>query len=199
MTTIDVTIKGIGPLLHAKHPTPDEEAEILKRMSAPKAKVKDMTEKEKFDMHAYKHRKKFVQPGEMIEAAMTKAAVQYKLEGKKTYKDAFKAGVIVEQELIVHKNQKQVYSKDAPKDSKTWYMDARWAKNPSTRGAIWVVRPRIDEWELDFTINLLLDELIPTDIVKGVLEYAGMYVAIGAWRPKFGRFEVTKFKVNKSK
>lgn len=196
MITIDVTIKGIGPLLQAKHPTPDEEAEILKRMSAPKAKVKDMTEKEKFDMHAYRVGKKFIQTSEMIEAAMVKAAVQYKLEGKKTYKDAFKAGVTIEQEKIVHKNQKLIMDKNEPKDPKTWYMDARWAKNPSTRGAIWVVRPRINEWELDFTINLLLDELIPTDMVKNVLEYAGMYVGIGAWRPKFGRFSIEKFSVN---
>jgi len=198
MITIDVTIKGIGPLLQAKHPTPEEEQEILKRMSNPKAKVKDMTEEEKFSMHAYRIGKKFVQPGEMIEAAMTKAAVQYKLEGKKTYKDSFKAGVIVVPELIEHKNQKVSLSKDEPKDQKTWYMDARWAKNPSTRGAIWVVRPRINEWELDFKLELLLEELIPTDIVKLVLEYAGMYVGIGAWRPKFGRFEVIKFKVNKA-
>lgn len=187
MITIDVSVKGIGPMMQAKHPTPDEEQEILKRLSNPKAKVKDMTDEEKFDMHAYKNDKgQFVQPGEMFEAAMVKAAVQYKLEGKKTYKDAFKGGIIVEQELIVHKNQK-------------FTMDARWGKNPSTRGAVWVVRPRHDNWELDFTINLLLDELIPTDIVKEVLTHAGMYVGIGAWRPKFGRFEVTKFTVNKSK
>jgi len=33
MLTIDVTIKGIGPMMQAKHPTPDEEQEILKRLS----------------------------------------------------------------------------------------------------------------------------------------------------------------------
>lgn len=197
MISINVSIKSIVPLLQAKHPTPDEETEILKRLSNPKAKVKDMTEEEKFNMHAYRIDNKFVQPGEMIEACMVKAAVQYKMEGKKTYKDSFKAGVIVEQEMIIHKNQKISMSKDEPKDQKVWHMDARWAKNPSTRGAIWVVRPRINEWDLDFTLNVLLDELIPTDIIKEVLTYAGMYVGIGAWRPKFGRFEVVKFNVNK--
>ena len=199
MTIINVTVKGIGPMLQAKHPTPEEEAMILSRASNPKAKAKDLTELEMFNMRSYKVNNKFVQPGEMFEAAMTKAAVAFKLEGKKTYKDAFKGGIIVEEELIVHKNQKVKTIKDEPKDQKTWYIDARWGRNPSTRGAVWVVRPRINKWELDFTINVLLDELIPIDIVKKVLEYAGLYIGVGAWRPKFGRFSIDKFDVIDSK
>jgi hypothetical protein len=195
MKKINVTVKGLCPILHARHPTPKEEAEILKRKSNPKFKVKDMTDEEKFEMHSYKVAKKFVLPSEMFEATMVKAAVQVKMEGKKTYKDAFKGGIIVNPEMIPFKTQK-VVMKDTPQKG-AWWMFGKWGRNPSTRGAMWIVRPRLDEWELDFTIDLLMDELIPVDVVKGVLTFAGMYIGVGAWRPKFGRFEVTKFKVQK--
>lgn len=181
MKKFNVKIKGIAPLLQAKHPTPQEEEDILKRAKSAK-KTKDLTDKEAFDMHSYKTKSgKFFQPSEMIEAAMTKAAVNYKLEGKKSYKDLMKSGVIIEPVEIVHKNQK-------------FEMDARWGKNPNTRGAVWVVRPVVDSWELEFTINLLQDERVESNVLKEILEYAGLYVGIGAWRPKYGRFEVVEFK-----
>lgn len=187
MKRIEVTIKGIAPLLQARHPSPEESQEILKRASSPKAKVKDLTDDEAYEMHAYKTKKgQFFQPSEMIEAAMTKAATNYRLEGKKTYKDLIKSGIIITPIELVHKNQEFI-------------SDKRWGVNKNTRGAVWVVRPRIDEWELDFTIQLLQDERIEADTLKDILTYAGLYVGIGAWRPKFGRFEVTKWKVINNK
>lgn len=175
-----ISIKGIAPLLQAKHPTPEEEKKILERKSNPKAKVKDLTDQEQFDMHAYKKGKNFIQPSEMIEAAMTKAAVNFKMEGKKTYKDAIKSGIIITPIEIPHKIQ-------------TVEQDARWGVNKNTRGAVWVVRPRFNDWELDFDLELLQDERVSPEILKEILNYAGLYVGIGAWRPKFGRFEVIKF------
>ena len=82
-------------------------------------------------------------------------------------------------------------------DVDVWHQDARWGRNANTRGAVWVVRPRIDNWELDFEITLLQDERISTDLLKEILEYAGAYVGVGAWRPKFGRFVITKWNVKK--
>lgn len=186
MKKIKVTIRGLAPILQARHPSPKEEEEILKRSKTAKKKVKDLTDKEAYDMHAYRTKgKKYYQPSEMIEAAMTKAAVNYRLEGKKTYKDLIKSGIIISPAELVHKNQKD------------WEMDARWGVNKNTRGAVWVVRPRLDNWELSFTMEILQDERIDTDIAKEILEYAGLYVGIGAWRPKFGRFEVIKWEVQK--
>lgn len=181
MKKFNVKIRGIAPLLQARHLTPEEEQLMLARESGRKQKVKDLTDQEQFDMHTYRNAEgKFVQPSEMIEAAMAKAAVNFKLEGKKTYKDLMKSGVLVEQENILHLNQ-------------DFKMDARWGRNKNTGGAVWVVRPRIDEWALEFDINLLQDERIEPQILKEILVYAGLYVGIGAWRPKFGRFEVVEF------
>ena len=181
MKKFKVTIKGIAPLMQARHPSPDEEVKILQRKSSKKAKVKDLTDKEAFEMHAYKVNGKHFQPSVMIEAAMAKAAVSFKMEGKKTFKDVIKGGIIVTPTNIIHKKQK-------------FEMDAQWGNNPSTRGAVWIVRPRIDEWELDFTIDLLQDERVAPEQLKEILEYAGMYIGIGAYRPKYGRFEVKSFK-----
>lgn len=176
-----VKIVGIAPLLQAKHPTPEEEKEILMRKNSPKAKSKDLTDQEQFDMHSYRNAKgKFYQPSEMVEAAMVKAAVNFKMEGKKTFKDVIKGGVIVDPGEIVHENQKPE-------------LDGRWGRNKNTGGAVWVVRPRFDEWTLEFDIDLLQDERVSPEILKEILDYAGLYVGIGAWRPKFGRFKVEKF------
>lgn len=184
MRKFNVKIQGVVPLLQAKHLSPQEEQKVTS-LKEGKQKKRAVSDQEQFDLHAYKNNKgKFIQPSEMIEAAMTKAAVNFKMEGKKSYKDVINGGILVEPIEIIHKNQKFV-------------IDARWGKNPSTRGAIWVVRPRIDEWELDFTINLLQDERVSEEVLRQILEYAGLYVGIGAWRPKYGRFEVIKFEETK--
>jgi len=182
MRKFRVIIEGIAPLMQARHPSPAEEKEILMRKSGAKAKVKELTDKEAYEMRAYRTKSgKYFQPSDMLEAAMAKAAVNFKLEGKKTYKDLIKSGVLVSPAEIVHKYQE-------------FEMDTRWGRNSNTGGAVWVVRPRIDDWSLEFDIDLLQDERISPEILKEILEYAGLYVAIGAWRPKFGRFTITSFK-----
>jgi len=66
--------------------------------------------------------------------------------------------------------------------------------NPTTRGRKMCYRPRIEDWSLDFTLEVN-DDRIDSDVVKQILETAGMQIGIGAYRPRFGRFEVTSFKV----
>jgi len=181
MKKFAVSVEGISPILHARHPTPTEEEQILHRSKGAGKKMKNITDEEQYEMHAYKNaKKKFIQPAEMFEAAMVKAAVAFRMEGKKTYKDAIKAGIFIEPVEIIHDNQ-------------DFELDGRWGKNPNTRGAVWVVRPRCDDWKVSFEINLLLDERISDETIKEILDYAGLYVGVGAWRPKFGRFHVTAF------
>lgn len=182
MKAFAVTIEGIAPLLHARHPTPEETEKITKRSAQGGRKTKALSDEEQFEMHSYTNKKgKFIQPGEMIEAALVKAATNFRMEGKKTFKDCFKSGLFVTPIEILHEIQ-------------DFTVDARWGKNPSTGGAVWVVRPRADRWKLTFTINLLLDEKIPDDVLRQALDYAGLFVGLGAWRPKYGRFEVKSFK-----
>jgi len=121
-----------------------------------------------------------VQPSTHIESAMIKAATNYKIpgQGKKTFKDAFKGGIIIDPLQIPHKNQKWV------KDMQSVVIN---------RSRIVRARPRLDDWELEFTI-INSDERVTPNIIKDTLSDAGKFFGIGDFRPKFGRFEITEFK-----
>ena len=54
MKKFEVEIEGISPLLQARHLTPQEETAITKREAGGKKKTKEFTEKEQFNLHAYK-------------------------------------------------------------------------------------------------------------------------------------------------
>lgn len=119
------------------------------------------------------------QPAIHLEAAMIKAAVNYKIpgQGKKTFKDAFKGGIFVSPDMIPHNNPK-------------WEMDLQ--NVVISRARVLRARPRFDDWELEFTITNI-DERITKSIIKDVLTDSGKFVGIGDFRPRFGRFEITSF------
>lgn len=54
-------------------------------------------------------------------------------------------------------------------------------------------RPRFDSWELKFQIRVIPCEVNPDDIQKAVIN-AGIYGALGDFRPKFGAFDLQDFK-----
>jgi len=55
--------------------------------------------------------------------------------------------------------------------------------------------PIFTDWQLDFTLSIFDDEI--TDKVQEAITIAGLSVGIGACRPEFGRFEISKWEVNK--
>jgi len=122
---------------------------------------------------------KIFQPSTHFEASMTKEAVNYKLpsQGKKTYKDAFKAGVEVLPLEIIHKNQE-------------YTVDVRPVV--INRARVPKARPMFKEWELSFEIHVY-DERISEGVLRDVLDNAGRFHGVGDYRPKFGQFEVTGF------
>lgn len=174
MLKIDVSVKGTAPLLMNRFDEdshPENESRKKKKVykDEEEAQAKLYTDKEGH----------VVQPAIHFESAMIRSAAAFKFEGKKTYKDAFKGGIFVRPDLIIHKNQK-------------WEID----RKPVIvqRARIMRARPRFDDWELDFSIDVI-DDRIADHVVKEVLEYAGLYVGVGDMRPRFGRFEITKFNV----
>jgi hypothetical protein len=116
------------------------------------------------------------QPAEHIVGAMIKAAKNFKLEGKKTFKDVIQAGVFVEPLKIPHLIQEYV-------------ADWRSVVVPATRGRMMKGRARMDKWELKFKL-ICIDERLTEKDVKDILIYAGAYCGIGDYRPRYGRFEV---------
>lgn len=121
------------------------------------------------------------QPASHIEASMIKAAANFNItgKGKKTYKDLAKSSIFVEPDAIPHLIQ-------------NYEVDKRPVVNPVTRGRIIRARPILKEWALEFRLKVL-DDQFPTEVIKSILDYAGTAVGIGDYRPRFGRFMVTKF------
>ena len=175
----NITIKEVSPLLMHKF-SPSDLTVTKKRTGD-----KNLTDKEKREVathYLYTHKGKVVQPSIHLEQSFQKAAVEFRMAGagKKTFKELAKAAVFIFPEYLVHKNQK-------------WITDERAVVNPSTRGRSMCYRPRLDKWELDFDLEVN-DDRIDADTVKSILEYAGLYKGIGSYRPRFGRFEIKKFR-----
>ncbi len=179
-----VQIKGIAPLL--MHRFSEEKLTRMKVRAGDKVLSQEQR-REEASQYLYQQKGKLVQPAVHLEGTMVKAGTELKLagSGKKTYKDLIKSSVFVTPEYIPHKNQK-------------WEVDARAVVNPTTRGRSMCYRPRLEEWELEFQIEVLDDRADP-DAIKEILRLAGLRQGIGAYRPRFGRFEVTKFTPVKEK
>lgn len=163
-----ITIRGTATLLHHKFVFVDK-----------KKPGSSYIPEEEAETHSYRDEKgKLVQPANHIEGSMFKAAVEFKMVGKKTFKDAFKGGVFVEPNLILHKNQKHSV-----------------LTVPAVVQRARIARSRYEfpiGWELSFTITVI-DERITGEILKAVLTEAGKYRGIGDDRPRHGRFEIVSF------
>lgn len=174
MKKINIEIQGIAPLLHSRFPT--ENFGINK--SKEKRKVINIEEVVKKALYLDAKGQTY-QPAEQIYQSMIKASVDFKFEGKKTYKDVITTGIFIEPEAIPLPYGYEV--------------DARPFVNKTTRGRDITYRPRFNEWKCKFTINIIDDKNISISTLKEILERAGQTKGIGTYRPRFGRFMVTSF------
>lgn len=171
---IEVEITGVAPLLQHRFAT-EEHGE-----NKSKAKTKVYDSKVEAEKCLYKNKSgEIFQPSEHVYQSMVRAAVDFKFEGKKTYKDIITSGIIIEPEeipLIV---------------TDPYEIDTRGAVVQRARIVRW--RPKFNEWKLKFHITILDDENISVPVVKDILERAGATKGIGDYRPRYGRFMVTAF------
>jgi len=175
MKTINVEITGVAPLLQHRFAT-EEHGE-----NTSKSKKKVYDPKVEAEKCLYKNAKgEIYQPAEHIYQSMVRAAVDFKFEKKRTYKDVITSGIIVQPEEIplIFEGQYEI--------------DARGAVIQRSRIVRW--RPRFNKWKLNFSICILDDENISVSTLKEILERAGATKGIGDYRPRFGRFMVTAFK-----
>lgn len=181
----NVTIKGLVPLL--QHRFSEEKLTKAKTTRTGDRTLTEEAKKENASQYLYTDKKgKLVQPSNHVEAAMIKVASEFRLAGagKKTYKDIVKAGVFVFPENIIHKNQK-------------WEVDSR-SVVINGGGRVMSYRPRLEEWELSFEVEVT-DPRADPEVIKGILVHAGLYKGLGSYRPRFGRFSVTEFSEIKEK
>lgn len=118
--------------------------------------------------------------GALVKAGAAKTAVGH---GKKTLKNFILAGV-------------QVLPDEIPLISPEPYViDKRRAV--IMRQGIIRCRPRFDTWALEFRMRIIDEYLLGHGmdaILKGIVSDAGSLVGILDFRPKYGRFKITKFK-----
>lgn len=126
-------------------------------------------------------------PSKQIRASLVKGSTNFKIKGRmgKTYKDLVNATLEIDPDKIPLGKKEPDYVHEE-------YV--RVQRNQILRN-----RPAFKKgWEAEFTL-LVLDEQMPLEKLREILEYCGSFVGIGDWRPHFGRFEVVEFDGNKVK
>ena len=178
MKEIQVSIKGTSPLLMHRFPMDGADEPSKKRTGVP-------VWSEEGEKALYKDEKGTIyQPASHIEACLAQAAKQFKITGKRgaSYFKLVGSTIEVLPDVIPHKLTKYV-------------IDARPVVIQKARVVRY--RPKFDEWELDFTLRLMDDQL-QVKTIKEILDYAGLYCGLGDFRPqrggKFGKFTVIEFK-----
>lgn len=193
MYTVSVSIEGTAPLIQNRYPMPDfsDDGQGGKKNSgAPDYRLEW---KEKFYADS---EGRIYQPASHIDGALKKAAVNFKVTGKrgKTYKDLISASVFTEPDFIYHEGFTVPDKLDTDGD-KPLYIDYRPVVVQRARVAR--ARPAFKPgWKLNFELIVNEDE-IPHSILQDILVTAGKAVGIGDYRPRFGRFMVTKYEVHK--
>ncbi len=116
-------------------------------------------------------------PSTHFKAAMVKAATDFKMTGRKSYKDYVKSGIFIDETEIVLDQQKyEIFA----------------CPVVIQRARVMSWRPMFKEWSCQFTLELA-DEMLKVDDIKEILEAAGRFKGVGDFRPEHGRFVVKSF------
>ena len=181
MKLFKVRVRGISPLLIHRN-SPEMEKLLAK---ARNNEAKQKVEEENYHLYLYvdDDGRPYV-PDIMLQRAFIEAAKEFQQQGKrkKTYKNLVAGGFVT------------ILEEKIPIISKTGYKpDKRFVRVQKNR--ILRVRPRFDDWELEFTI--VIDDSLDHEVIKQIISYAGSYIGIGDFRPTctgpFGRFELAEF------
>jgi len=170
---IKAKIEGLAPLLQNKFQEEEPSTKKTKKVYV------DTEEAEK---RVYRNSKgEIIVTSAQLKASLIKAATDFKYAGRKTYKDFLKAGIIFSdtefklstQEYEIHKCSVVIQ-----------------------RARIMRARPMFKDWKVEFEFEII-DENIAPSVVKEIFEAAGKYQGLGDYRPEFGRYKVTEWKVLK--
>lgn len=174
-----VELQGICPILF--HRWNCESVE-----SKSKAK-KGSAEKKSDDTESYVYRNdkgEICIPGEYLRGAIIAAAKfqQDPRSPRKSAADLFKAGIVSLTEL-------------ASLGAKQWdYLDKR--RVCIQRNAITRSRPAMKEgWTARFILQVQLPEYVDEQLLNSTVQAAGRLIGLADFRPSYGRFNVTGFKV----
>lgn len=125
-------------------------------------------------------------PAENLHAALILSAKSFQdpRSPRKSAMDLFKAGILVlPDQLTVRRDGAPMASWD--------FLDTR--RVTVNQSAISRTRPGVEAgWSLDADVHLLLPNLISVELLRNVLANAGAVVGLCDFRPRYGRFQVTR-------
>ena len=174
MKKYQVELTGVAPLLQNKF---NVEAQV-NPTSTRKKKVYVPEEEAEKCLYRNSDKQIYV-PSEHVLGSMIRAAGDFKVDRFKNYKNVIKSGILVSPDAIL-------LGKD------TWdEIDVRRAVIGRAGVVKW--RPKFNDWKISFEITVIADDLLDSRTLKEILETAGATQGIGDYRPRFGRFMVTKF------
>lgn len=190
-TTVHVEIKGTRPLMQHRFPNPKETL-------GKKGKKADNRTDEQIAIDGIHFTSDgFVyHPAEAIEKAIHSGAKGIIKKGRTTWMKDFQAAI------LVSPDQPHLLCDGNPlmKDGLNGVMviDGRKAINRTNNAAVWAIRPKFPEWSIKFEL-LCTNEAIQHSIIEEAITLAGRFNGLGAFRtnPRFGRFELVSFKVEK--
>jgi len=164
-------VKGVAPLLMNRFFVDLKESKRGKKVYVPKEEAEKKTYRTSEG--------KLYLPNTHFKASMVKASTDFKMSGKKSYKDYIKAGIfITPMEIILEQQEYDIF------------------ENPVViqRARVMSWKPRFKEWSCEFEIEIV-DDMINPETLKEILEMAGKYKGVGDYRPEYGRFAIENFSV----
>lgn len=183
MKKFKVKIKGITPYMQCR--MDDQKLEEWEKNRGPIHEAPEVSHidaiRAEFYCYRNKEGKNFI-PSDQIRGALINAGsyVKAKVGGRsKSMK------VIVAAMFVVTPDHIILPDYDA--------IDKRSAVNRHVKARIIKIRPKWTTWEADFILQIG-EKSITTETISSIIQYAGDYVGIGAFRPTcngmFGRFEL---------
>ena len=177
-----ITIKGESPLLCNRF-TDEDAAKVEAGTSAIKVAGSKGTPRERAEKKLYGSVEKPTIPGPNIYRSIIDAGRFHKAGKEKvtTQKSSLVPAGIWLTEI------------ECELQSPGWEVDSRPVVNPTTGGRMMTHRPRFDEWQLTFTLDVD-EEMFDEKIVRRLIDDAGSRIGLGDYRPArkgpFGRFKV---------
>ena len=184
---VQITIKGVAPLLLHNGQLADPMNEWTKAIASISSKGKNMTDADRIEMGRlefmgglYVHDGKPCIPGVNLEALILAGAKKAKLGTQ------FKAGVLCNGNFLLEY--------PGPKDP-----DAMWKSGKfkhycrvklNGKSTVNRTRPVFNEWSLTFVVQYLDTVVKSKDAIVKAVEEAGTIVGLGDYKPRYGRFEI---------
>jgi len=189
MPIVTVSIKGLSPLLQHRFSDKAQDDSATRTQL-----VTHGTPREQAEEVVYRDSgRNCYFPGQAIGRLLREAGGSHKLKGsRKAVKWVVPAAVIVLDDAV-----SILDAKGKPVDD--FEVDSRPVTIPATKGRIMRHRPRWDEWQAKFSMEI--DEtVLPVNLVQQLLEEGGRRIGVGDFRPEkggpFGRFAVIEWKVS---